>query len=265
MADGSSKPIQDVHVGDQVTNKDPDTGQVQTHAVVATHITDDDHDFVDLTVQTPSGISTITVTAHHLFWDATTHSWTQADTLHVGDQLDTAGHGIATVVANHPYTGSIRTYNLTVDHLHTFFVAGGGLSVLVHNCPGGVDASGAPCSCPSPRPATWVVDAIDHPDSAIHAAEQGGDGMMVTLDRAGASARREANLRGEPTAPNMDRDEFPPATFKEGRGAHIKLIDAKDNRGSGSTIRHQLADIPNGGRVMIGILNLDYILGLEDN
>lgn len=110
MADGSSKPIQDVHVGDQVTNKDPDTGSVQTHTVVATHITDDDSDFVDLTVQTPSGTSTITVTAYHLFWDATTSSWVEAASLRVGDQLDTPTENQVRVVA----PSSLRWRNANV-------------------------------------------------------------------------------------------------------------------------------------------------------
>jgi hypothetical protein len=137
MADGSSKPIQDVHVGDQITNKDPATGKVQTHAVIATHITDDDHDFVDLTVQTPSGSSTITVTAHHLFWDSTEHSWTAAEDLKPGDRLDTLGTDLGTVAVVHPYFGGVRTYDLSVDSVHTFFVLAWTEPVLVHNCPDG--------------------------------------------------------------------------------------------------------------------------------
>jgi hypothetical protein len=63
----------------------------------------------------------------------------------------------------------------------------------------------------------------------------------------------------------MDRDEFPPPAFKEGCGAHVKLIVNTDNRGYRSSFRHQLSDVPNGGRVMVRIVNLDYILGLEDD
>ncbi|MFI9381437.1 RHS repeat-associated core domain-containing protein [Kutzneria sp. NPDC052558] len=140
MADGSSKPIQDVRVGDRITNKDPDTGQVQTHNVVATHITDDDHDFVDLTVQTPSGTSTITVTANHLFWDATASSWVEAANLHVSDQLDSAAGNHASVLASRRYVSAMRTYNMTVDSVHTFYVFVGLATVLVHNCgPGDMD------------------------------------------------------------------------------------------------------------------------------
>ncbi|MFJ4577606.1 hypothetical protein ACIP4W_40960 [Streptomyces sp. NPDC088846] len=105
------------------------------------------------------------------------------------------------------------------------------------------------------------MDAIQHLDSAIHAAEQGGEGMMVMLDRAGADARRQDNLRGIATRPGQDRDEFPPAIFKEGAGAHVKYIGAGDNRGAGSDMKNQLVDIPNGSRVMITIMSLGYILG----
>jgi hypothetical protein len=122
MADGSSKPIQDVHVGDQIANQDPENGQVQTHTVMATHITDNDHDFVELAVRTPTGISTIAVTVHHLFRDSSENSRVESGNLAIGDRLDTAGQGVVTVAANRHYTGSLRTYNLTVDQVHTFFV-----------------------------------------------------------------------------------------------------------------------------------------------
>jgi RHS repeat-associated protein len=134
MAGGSTKPIQDVKVGDQVANAEPDSAQVQSHTVEATHITDDDRDFVDLTVETPAGRASITTTAHHLFWDATTHAWATADNLKVGDQLETPGEGHVKVTVTHTYAGSMRTYNLTVEAVHTYYVLTGNTPVLVHNC-----------------------------------------------------------------------------------------------------------------------------------
>jgi len=77
------------------------------------------------------------VTAHHLFWDATTHQWTDAADLRIGDQLDTPGDGHVAVVSAHRYTTSIRTYNLTIDTVHAYYVIAGGTPVLVHN--------GTPC------------------------------------------------------------------------------------------------------------------------
>ncbi|REH30682.1 RHS repeat-associated protein [Kutzneria buriramensis] len=134
LADGSHEPIEDVKVGDAVENADPDSGERQQHVVTAVHVTDTDTDFVDLTVGLPGASETITVTAHHLFWDATTHQWVDAADLRVGEQLDTPGDGHAAVVSTHRYTKSIRTYNLTIDTVHTYYVIAGDTPVLVHNC-----------------------------------------------------------------------------------------------------------------------------------
>jgi hypothetical protein len=54
--------------------------------VTALHVTDDDRDFVDIAVLTSEGPRTIVATAHHPFWDASTHAWTDATDLEVGDR-----------------------------------------------------------------------------------------------------------------------------------------------------------------------------------
>ena len=90
-----------------------------------------DHDYTDITVATSTGQHTITGTSHHLYWDATKRAWTRADALHVSDHLQTAGRGRAVVVAVRSYIASMVTYNLTVDHLHTYYVEAGNTPVLV--------------------------------------------------------------------------------------------------------------------------------------
>src|SRR5207248_4372744 len=127
-----------VKVGDRVTNAEPDIPTLQQHTVTAVHITGDDTDFDDLTVTTPIGPKTLSATAHHLFWDATTHTWTAAADVKPGDQLDTPYDRHAVVAANHRYTANSRTYNLTIDSVHTYYVVAGRIPVLVHNmipCP----------------------------------------------------------------------------------------------------------------------------------
>lgn len=52
MADGSQEPIQDVKVGNQVTNADPDSTAPQQHTMTAIHVTDTDTDFTSLSVAT---------------------------------------------------------------------------------------------------------------------------------------------------------------------------------------------------------------------
>ncbi|WP_370941919.1 polymorphic toxin-type HINT domain-containing protein [Amycolatopsis sp. cg5] len=134
MADGSRKPIEQVAVGDVVTNAEPGTDQIEHHVVTAVHVTDADRDFVDLFVESADGIKKIVATAHHLFWDSTTGTWTDATDLKAGHELDSPGDGPVRVVAVRPYPAAQRTYNLTVDDVHTFYVAAGQTPVLVHNC-----------------------------------------------------------------------------------------------------------------------------------
>ena len=142
MADGSHKPIQDVEIGDKITNADPDSTTPQQHTVTAIHVTGTDTDFSSVSVATTAGPKTITVTAHHLFWDSSKHIWTTAADLKPGDQLDTGGTGTAAVLSSWRFTSSARTYNLTVDGLHTYYVLAGAAPVLVHNCPRTLDIGG---------------------------------------------------------------------------------------------------------------------------
>ncbi|MEW2505942.1 polymorphic toxin-type HINT domain-containing protein [Amycolatopsis sp. NPDC047767] len=134
MADGSSKPIDQIHVGDTITNAEPDSHNAEQHVVTAVHVTTTDKSFDGLTFSTPDGPATITSTAQHLFWDATLHTWREADNLRVGDEVDSPDHGHVTVAATRLYTAAIITYNLTVDDVHTYYVLAGTTPVLVHNC-----------------------------------------------------------------------------------------------------------------------------------
>jgi hypothetical protein len=132
MADGSSKPIDRLKIGDQVENAAPDGLFPQRHTVTAVHVTDTDRAFDNLTKTSPSGTATITSTAYHLFWDVTTQKWTAADELQIGDELQTPT-GRAHVAASHQYTAAIRTYNLTIDTVRTYPVVAGNTPALVHN------------------------------------------------------------------------------------------------------------------------------------
>ena len=98
------------------------------------HVTDTDTDFDDVTVSTPAGPRTITTTAHHLFWDVTTGSWSYAADLRPGQELDTPGNERAKINSNRRYGGSLRTFNPSVDSTHTYYVLAGETAVLVHNC-----------------------------------------------------------------------------------------------------------------------------------
>ena len=133
MADGTTKPISQVKVGDKITNAQPDSPTTQADTVTAVHITLTDRNYDQVTIATPAGPKTITSTAEHLYWDTTTHTWTRADNLNVGDQLDTPGDGHATVTATRHYAAAQITYNLTINDIHTYYVVAGDTPILVHN------------------------------------------------------------------------------------------------------------------------------------
>ncbi|MEV6242971.1 RHS repeat-associated core domain-containing protein [Lentzea sp. NPDC051838] len=133
MADGSMKPIGQVEVGDEVASSLPEVASTERHEVVAVIVTDADKEYVDLTVSTPGGPKVIRTTAHHPFYNSASKQWEDAGELETGDLLNTPGNGRAELVAVRHYIANMRTYNLTVDSVHTYYVVAGETPVLVHN------------------------------------------------------------------------------------------------------------------------------------
>ena len=140
MADGSRKPIDQVHVGDAITNGQAGElagGGDQRHVVTAVQVTYTDRDYTDVIVDTGRGAGTVTGTAGHLYWDATTGRWTPARALRVGERLQTENGATVSITGIRDYTATMVTYNLTIDQLHTYYVQAGTTPLLVHNCGGG--------------------------------------------------------------------------------------------------------------------------------
>lgn len=76
-----------------------------------------------------------------------------------------------------------------------------------------------------------------YPQTAEHirSAIAKGHSAVCTIDRKGADENREQSLKGVPTKPRYDRDEWPMAMCQEGgSGADIAYISPSDNRGAGS-------------------------------
>ena len=96
-----------------------------------------------------------------------------------------------------------------------------------------------------------------YPESAKHIQDAIADGQpeVLTIDRGGAKERRKASLKGVDTIPGLDRDEYPPAMSLEGgRDASVRHIGQSDNRGSGSSLSHQLREFPDGTKYRIVII-----------
>ncbi|WP_203823627.1 LamG-like jellyroll fold domain-containing protein [Actinoplanes palleronii] len=156
MADGSTRPIAEVNVGDSVLTKDPGSGDVTSRQVTLLH-SNRDLDLTDVTVaekpadsttrtevQTegkggrstrgPTESTVLHTTSHHPFWDATTGDWAEAADLVAGTSTLTGPDGeLQYVTAVHVFAGAKVMRDLTVADIHTYYVVAGAGPVLVHN------------------------------------------------------------------------------------------------------------------------------------
>jgi RHS repeat-associated protein len=140
MADGTTKPIDQIQVGDQVTATEPTTGTPGPQAVTTTIIGDGVKILVDLTVDTDgaSGNATATITATdgHPFWLPEQGVWLKAIDLKPGDALVTPDGTRVTVMAVAVYAAPATVHNLTIATDHTYYVVAGNTPILAHNSGG---------------------------------------------------------------------------------------------------------------------------------
>jgi hypothetical protein len=137
MADGRTKAIEDIRIGDQVMATDPESGRTEAKRVQLTIGSRGQKNLVDVTVTGADGQSTGTVVAtdNHPFWVAgDENAWLDAGQLEPGDALRTDAGTSAQVSATKAWaTPEQRVHNLTVADFHTYYVVAGETSVLVHN------------------------------------------------------------------------------------------------------------------------------------
>jgi RHS repeat-associated protein len=134
MANGRTKPIKDIKIGDKVLATDPKTGTTRPEPVTDVIASSGDKDMVQVTVKTAAGTGIVLATNEHPFWNATTKAWTNAEDLRPGNTLrdDERATSVITGVRHFPRSQTVR--NLTIANLHTYYVLAGGAPVLVHNC-----------------------------------------------------------------------------------------------------------------------------------
>ncbi|NQM31105.1 hypothetical protein HO415_10735 [Streptococcus suis] len=105
---------------------------------------------------------------------------------------------------------------------------------------------------------TIQVSKRKYPQSAQHIqdARASGQPSILTINRTSAKTNRSQSLKGIDKVPGKDLDEYPPAMFSEGgAGASVRAIEQSDNRGSGSSMGHQLRPFDNGTKVYIDIVD----------
>nr|WP_184286692.1 RHS repeat-associated core domain-containing protein [Nocardiopsis algeriensis] len=166
MADGSTKPIEDVEIGDSVLATNPETGEQTARTVLATIIGSGSKHLVEIMVdptterdapegengQTDSGSEdqieqsgipgpvaagdVIVATDEHPFWVPELGAWLYAIDLSPGTWLQTSAGTWVQVNAVRSWTQSATVHNLTVQGVHTYHAAAGPLDVLSHNSGG---------------------------------------------------------------------------------------------------------------------------------
>jgi hypothetical protein len=140
MADGSSKPIEDVQLGDEVLATDPITGETDAREVTDLITGEGDKELLKITVDTDGAAGektdVLTATSGHEFWIMEGHKshWTTAKDLMAGDNLRTDDGTTVEVVGTSLRSEYRKVFNLTVDGIHTYYVVVGAAAVLAHNC-----------------------------------------------------------------------------------------------------------------------------------
>ncbi|MFJ6675941.1 RHS repeat-associated core domain-containing protein [Actinosynnema sp. NPDC091369] len=142
MADGSTKPISEVEIGDKVKATDPTTGHTTDRNVVATIVHTDEDDMTKLTIGDENGATgSVDATSWHPVWVEAESRFIPIGDVVPGQKLMSVEGASPRVVEVDRYEHYEPVYDLTVNGVHTYSVVAGGLDFLVHNCgrPGAVD------------------------------------------------------------------------------------------------------------------------------
>ncbi|MDF5757493.1 polymorphic toxin-type HINT domain-containing protein [Spongiactinospora sp. TRM90649] len=136
MANGTTKAIERVGLGEKVVATDPETGKTAAKPVVRQILGEGAKDLVRVTVDGGKGKAPqkLVATDGHPFWVQSERAWLEADQLKAGMWLRTSAGTHVQVTAVEQWTARERVYNFTIADIHTYYVVAGGTSVLVHNC-----------------------------------------------------------------------------------------------------------------------------------
>ncbi|MBP2337376.1 hypothetical protein JOF41_003554 [Saccharothrix coeruleofusca] len=138
MADGTTKPIAEVDIGDKVKATDPATGRTADREVTATFVHDNEGDaLVKLTVTAQDGSrGTVEGTSWHPVWLAEERRFADLGDLEPGQHLAAADHTSPVITTIEPGVDPALVHDLTVANAHTYYVLAGETPVLVHNSGG---------------------------------------------------------------------------------------------------------------------------------
>ncbi|MEU4681427.1 DNRLRE domain-containing protein [Micromonospora sp. NPDC023737] len=157
LSDGSSKPIEEVKVGDRVLAADVESGDRQSRPVTQLIKGDGVKKLVTIVVDTDGKAggktSTIVATDGHRFYLPDSGVWVTAGQLKVGAWLQTSSGTWVQISAVRHETRVQRVHNFTVDGQHTYYVLAGETPVLAHNdaCPTNGESAAKPAKEKAPE------------------------------------------------------------------------------------------------------------------
>ena len=239
LADGSTKRISEVAVGDQVVASDPRRGPPEVRRVVQTHVTVHEDDLLDVTVAFDDRTDVIHTTDLHAFWSVTTGEWVPAQDLAVGERLRAFDGSLVEVRRLTEPAGPAAMWDLTVEGLHTFY-AGESLDgvVLVHNED---DVHG------NSRASTRPQHVYEIRDPSGGTEKYGISGQPLNQDGSSPRANRQVNSlnAGRSSADGLYTADVL-QTDVPGRAAALGIEqDLVDEYAS----RHPLGDGPEGNKL----------------
>ncbi|MFC8825154.1 Hint domain-containing protein [Streptomyces sp. NPDC057137] len=167
LADGTTKSIKDVRVGDKVLATDPKTGKTYAKTVTPEIKGQGAKKLVKVTIDTDGkkGTKTASVTATdgHPFWVPELNEWITATALKPGQWLRTSAGTHVQITAVARWTQQATVYNLTVADVHTYYVLARATPVLVHNSTCPAFRTGKPISGPIPDAGQTSLYALVNP------------------------------------------------------------------------------------------------------
>ncbi|MCA2218708.1 polymorphic toxin-type HINT domain-containing protein [Jidongwangia harbinensis] len=137
LADGRTKEIEKVRVGDAVVATDPVGRHTAVKAVTATTSDTGTKRLIDVGIDEDGDPHTapaiISATPEHPFWVPSRRAWVTAGALVAGSTVLTRDGDPAVVATLSVRTETTSVYNFTVAGLHTYYVMAHDEPVLVHN------------------------------------------------------------------------------------------------------------------------------------
>jgi methylmalonyl-CoA mutase N-terminal domain/subunit len=117
MGDGTSRPISQIRIGDQVLAVDPDTGEQGPHAVVNLWVHQDDLNTVEMTT------SSLHTTEDQVVWNDADQQWEELQLFEPGDWLAGPDSRSTRLVGfDHTTRRSETAYNLGVNTIDSYVV-----------------------------------------------------------------------------------------------------------------------------------------------